>query len=246
MKRTFLLGMGLILAACQAGESDGGGSGPGPGTGGAGGEPDPSASGGEAGSDASTGGDAGAVGSGGGEALPEGVLSCAARAGSCELRECTSIQVSGSHVSECSAIEPSTNPPTIGPHYPIWAQFGIYEEPIHPGFLLHSLEHSAVALLYNCELIEARGDSCDALQDELVQFYDNWPTDPLCGDVPHRLMIVPDSNLETAFAAIAWGYYLEGDCFESARVTEFVNAHYGMNYENICNSGIDPVGRCPE
>lgn len=243
--RAFLLGTTLILAGCQGGAGDGEGGGSA--TGGQGGEMGPAGSGGSAGSDSAAGGSAGDLGSAGSAALlPEGVESCSPRAGSCGLRECTASVVSGAHVPECSAIGPSTNPPTIGPHYPIWAQFGIYEEPIHAGFLLHSLEHSAVALLYNCALVEAQGDSCDALRAELTEFYDGWDEDPLCSTAPHRLMVVPDPNLETPFAAIAWGYYLEGDCFDSERVTEFVNAHYGKNYENICNAGIDPAGRCAE
>ncbi len=235
----------LFFGACSSGEESDG-------TGGAqsGGQGGVNASGGRSssgGRDAPGGLGGGLGGLGGAEsALPPGVESCSARAGSCETRTCVAIAEPALHVSECSELTPSTNPPTIGAHYPYWANFGVYEEPLHAGHLLHSLEHSAVALLYNCELIEARGDSCEELQEELNRFYDEWPSDSLCSSFPHRLIIAPDPGLGVAFAATAWGHYLESECFDEAAVADFVNAHYGKTYENICNPGIDPRGRCAE
>lgn len=161
-------------------------------------------------------------------------------AGSCGLVECEVEEASGIHVAFCDPLTPHSNPPTSGPHYPNWAQFGIYDEPIHPGLLLHTLEHSAVALLYNCELVEDSGASCDELISELTHFYDDWEEDPLCTAVPHRLVIAPDPELDVPFAAAAWKYHLKGDCFDEETVTEFIHSHYGMNYEDICGSGIDP------
>jgi hypothetical protein len=233
----------LFFGACSSGEEPDT-------TGGAasGGQGGGSASGGRSaagGTDASggLGGGLGALGGAGSE-LPPGVESCSARAGSCETRTCVAISQPALHVSECSELSPSTNPPSIGAHYPYWANFGVYEEPLNPGHLLHSLEHSAVALLYNCELIEERGDSCDDFVEQLSRFYDEWPSDSLCSSFPHRLIVAPDPGLEVPFAATAWGHYLEGECFDEAAVADFVNAHYGKTYENICNPGVDPRGRC--
>lgn len=164
--------------------------------------------------------------------------------GACGLVECEAPDAGGAHVEACAELEPHTNPVTSGPHFTIWAQFGIYDEPVPEGFLLHSLEHSAVALLYNCDLVQAQGDSCEALISELEAFYDSWPADPLCDVVPHRLIVSPSPRLDVPFAATAWGAHLKGTCFDGARVTQFIETHYGQNYENICNSGIDPIGVC--
>jgi hypothetical protein len=176
-------------------------------------------------------------GGAGGEAPSE--LKCDAPS-TCGLSECEAPLEEGLHSAMCAELTPHTNPPTSGTHYPSWAAFGVYDEPIPAGFLLHSLEHSAVALLYNCQLVEAAGDSCNDLEAELLAFYDDFPDDPLCSDVPHRLMIVPDPHLDSAFAAAAWGYHLKGDCFDAERVSAFIDAHYGQNYEDICASGIGP------
>lgn len=172
--------------------------------------------------------------------LPAGAISCDVPA-ACGLQECLTVEEEANHHAPCSELTPHTNPPTSGPHYTEWAQFGVYDEPIPDGFLLHGLEHSAVALLYNCDLVEAAGDSCDDLVAELRAFYSDYPTDPLCTEVPHRLYVIPDPNLDVPFAATAWQGHLKGQCFDADRVRQFVDEHYGTNYENICFAGVDPL-----
>lgn len=179
----------------------------------------------------------GGEGETGGE--PGSGLKCDAPS-ACGLTECEAPLEEGNHSALCAELTPHTNPPTSGEHYPKWAAFGIYDQPIPDGFLLHSLEHGAVALLYNCDLIEDTEESCADFLAELVAFYEAWPDDALCSDVPHRLIIAPDPKLDTAFAATAWGYHLKGDCFDAPRVTDFIEAHYAKNYEDLCNPGIGP------
>jgi hypothetical protein len=236
--------LGVNGVACGSANADGsggsvggapdkaGGAGPGGGAGGAGTSGGASTGGTSAGGDSNLGG-AGSIDNCG---EPE----------ACGLVECAPAKLTGDHVATCSPIEPSTNPPTSGPHYPVWAAFGIYDEPIPDGFFIHSLEHSAVALLYDCDAAEQAGLDCNDLRAELETFYAAWPEDPLCSDVPHRLIVAPDPTLGVPFAAAAWGYYMRGNCFDSERVTQFATEHYGKNYENICNSGIDPFDPgCP-
>jgi hypothetical protein len=203
-------------------------------------------SGGRTGSSGGQTGNSGGSGEGGsgGRAVGGGSAGAASdncgEPGVCDLVECAPEDKGGSHVAPCSEISPSTNPPTSGPHYQAWAQFGVYDQPIPDGFFIHSLEHSSVALLYDCEAADEAGLDCDELRQELVDFYDAWPEDVLCTDIPHRLIVAPRPGLGAPFAAAAWGHYLKGDCFDVDRVGEFVRAHYANNYENICNSGVNP------
>lgn len=214
----------------SGGQSDGAGGG----SGGSGG------SGGNGSGGAGAFGGLGGLGGGGGE-LPPGAISCDAPA-VCGLQECQTEDAGADHYAACTEIEPHTNPPTSGPHYIEWAQFGIYDEPIAKGYLQHGLEHSAVALLYNCALVEAAGNSCDDLVAELEAFYDDFPNDPLCSEgTPHRLYVIPDPDLDVPFAATAWQGHLRGQCFDAERVRAFVDDHYGMNYENFCSRGVDPL-----
>lgn len=55
-----------------------------------------------------------------------------------------------SHVTDISGIAYDTNPPTGGPHFPVWAKKGVYDRAISDGYLLHSLEHGYVVISYNC------------------------------------------------------------------------------------------------
>ncbi len=167
---------------------------------------------------------------------------CGAPAGSCQVQSCVHPKLEGNHVPVCSKINFATNPPTSGPHYPIWANFQNYDKPIPRGFYLHSEEHSAVVLLYNCARFHQPGTSCDAMVAAMKAYVAASPADPNCQPPIHnRIMIVPDPDLDAPFAAAAWGFALKGQCFDPALTTGFVNAHYGMNYENFCGPGIDPT-----
>ena len=46
-----------------------------------------------------------------------------------------------------------SNPPSSGPHYPIWADFKEYATPVPDGYLVHAEEHGAV-LLRDCLAVE--------------------------------------------------------------------------------------------
>lgn len=54
------------------------------------------------------------------------------------------------HVTDIYGIAYNSNPPTSGPHFPIWAKGGIYDRPISDGYLIHSLEHGYVIISYDC------------------------------------------------------------------------------------------------
>lgn len=168
------------------------------------------------------------------------VESCRAEAGACDITLCdASPPAQGEHVEVCSVIDWPFNPPSSGPHYPIWAAFQRYDEAVPRGFWLHSVEHSGVVLAYNCALFD--GD-CAELRSSLDDFAAARGADPLCeAPVVNRVIVTPDPHLDVAFAAIAWGHSLEASCFDDAAVTRFTDAHYGKNYENFCSGGVDPT-----
>jgi hypothetical protein len=170
----------------------------------------------------------------------EVVENCHTEPGVCgELTICEPTQVEAKHTDACEAIEWETNPPTSGEHYIIWAAFQVYDQPVPRGFWLHSAEHSAVVLLYNCDRFA--GD-CAELSGALADFAAARDVDPLCdAPVRNRILVTPDPKLDVAFAAVAWGHSLEGSCFDEAAVTAFTDAHYGKNYENFCSGGVDPT-----
>ena len=54
------------------------------------------------------------------------------------------------HVTDISGQQYSSNPPTSGTHFPLWAKRGVYKELISDGYLIHSLEHGYIVISYNC------------------------------------------------------------------------------------------------
>jgi hypothetical protein len=140
------------------------------------------------------------------------------------------------HVPVCSVIDYATNPPTSGPHYPTWAAYQTYASPVPRGFWVHSLEHGAVVISYNCTT------PCDDDLAALAAYLDSRPQDPRCvPPVKARFIVTPDPDLDVRFAASAWGFSLRSNCFDLAFLDPFIDAHYGMATENFCSGGIDPT-----
>jgi hypothetical protein len=97
---------------------------------------------------------------------------------------------------------------------------------------VHSLEHGAVVISYNCTDC---ADEVAAVQEMI----DGLPTDPLCGafSVDRRVILLPDPLLDVRWAASAWLWTLRGDCLELGALEDFYLAHFGQGPENFCNDG---------
>lgn len=145
------------------------------------------------------------------------------------------------HIPVCSAVTYPHNPPMAGPHYPIWADFKIYDAPIPWGFLVHDLEHGAVVLVYN---------SADpAIVAGLQELYNTYPDDALCTAVGGRMrmVVVPDPDLDVPVAASAWGSHYKATCLDATSLRAFADAHYARAPEDECAAGADlsASGWCP-
>lgn len=60
------------------------------------------------------------------------------------------------HVDDISKIEYSSNPPTSGPHFVVWAKRGLYDRLISDGYLIHSLEHGYVIVSVDCTKLNSQ------------------------------------------------------------------------------------------
>jgi hypothetical protein len=127
----------------------------------------------------------------------------------------------GTHVDVCSDIAYATNPPSSGAHYPVWADFGVYDFPLPRGFWVHNLEHGAVVVTYNCP------DGCADEVARAVAWLHGLTPDALCPAGPARALLVPDPKLDARWGASAWGFTLRADCFDPAVFTAFYEARAG-------------------
>lgn len=136
-----------------------------------------------------------------------------------------------------------TRPPSSGNHYMIWADFKTYTTPVPWGHLVHSLEHGAIVIVYNCSSADAACAAeiarAQAMMDALP-----FPLSPVDADVldgfqcvlptRHRVILAPDPTLDVRWAASAWTWTLRSTCFDETTFGGFIKAHYAQGRENFC------------
>lgn len=170
---------------------------------------------------------------------------------SCDVVIETPPLLASPHVPEGTIVDYNSNPPSSGPHYPIWANFGEYPAPVQAGYLVHDLEHGAVLLLYKpcdddagapggdaSDVDAAAPGACASIKDALRRVRDAIPTDPVCDpSIRVRVIIAPYPELDVPIAAAAWGWTYRANCLDETSLRDFALAHYGQGPEDICAPG---------
>ena len=140
------------------------------------------------------------------------------------------------HVPEGTILDASTNPPSSGPHYGIWANFKEYDKVIADGYLLHSMEHGAVVLFYDCD-----PSACVAppgVLDALRAVRNAATTDPMCDpSIRVRIIIAPRPANDVPIAAAAWGATYKADCVDAPTLSKFITDFYAKAPEDFCTPG---------
>src|SRR6516164_3543823 len=77
------------------------------------------------------------------------------------------------HADVCSYVDYHTLPPSSGNHYPYWAAYMTYDQPVPEGYWVHNLEHGSIVLSYNCGEAGCAEDIAAA-----QQMMDQFPYDP--------------------------------------------------------------------
>jgi Protein of unknown function (DUF3105) len=118
----------------------------------------------------------------------------------------------GTHVSSLTKKFPwNTDPPSNGQHYPEWAVWGFYTQPVNPRMVVHNEEHGGVILWWGSKI----GKST---VNKLLAFYNEQP-DGSFG--------TPYPTLGGKIAITAW----TGDPSHYQ-----VNGYYGQGHIAICPS----------
>ena len=141
----------------------------------------------------------------------------------------------GLHVAACSAIDYATNPPSSGEHYPTWADYGVYDFALPRGYWMHNLEHGSVVVTYNCA-------DCDSDIAAAKAWLAQLSPDAACAGGTARVLLVPDPQLDVAWAASSWGFTLRAECFDAEAFSDFYVKHAGQPpapESSICTTGFD-------
>jgi hypothetical protein len=137
----------------------------------------------------------------------------------------------------------NTDPPSNGQHYPLWAVWGFYTEPVNPRMVVHNEEHGGVVLWWGSKVPAST-------VDDLQAFYNEQP-DGSFG--------TPYAKLGKKIAITAWtgnpadygrkkGYYGQGHLATCATWTPkvkkafeaFRDAYRGKGPEGIPLSADEP------
>jgi hypothetical protein len=135
------------------------------------------------------------------------------------------------HVEVGSEITWANNPPASGPHYPYWAQYGIFAEAVPRGYWVHNIEHGTVVLLY-------RPDAPEEAIASVKAAYNALPTDPECG--LKRAVLTPDPELDTPVAAVAADHVIKGETLDADDVLNLYQHCRCTAPEDICAEGAYP------
>jgi hypothetical protein len=86
----------------------------------------------------------------------------------------------------------NTNPPTSGPHNPVWIVWGMYDEPIDRLRSIHNLEHGGIVIQYGPK-------APDGTVESLSDFY---------RDDPNGVVVAPLPSLGNKISLAAWTFDL--------------------------------------
>jgi hypothetical protein len=113
----------------------------------------------------------------------------------------------GTHVD--TPVDYDMSPPVSGSHAGAPADCGTYGGALENGNLVHSLEHGAVAVLYEPTIPQEQVTQIE----ELVASYDS-----------HTISAPFEGEMETPIAVAAWANIMRLNTFEEDAVTEFIEA----------------------
>ncbi|MGZ0712956.1 DUF3105 domain-containing protein (plasmid) [Coraliomargarita sp. W4R53] len=121
-------------------------------------------------------------------------------------------------------------PPTGGPHAAMWLNCATYSEPVPNENAVHSLEHGAIWVTYNPDLVA--GDELAALKAELPSSY---------------VILSPYSDMDSAIAVTGWNHQLKVDSADDERIGEFFEEYWRS--QNVpepnasCSGALDAPGK---
>lgn len=141
------------------------------------------------------------------------------------------------HLPVCTQVKYSTEPPTGGDHWLVWAAYKKYSTPLPKEMYVHNHEHGGVLLSYRCP------NGCPEVVSALEKVFDDFPEDPLCFKIPGgpktRMVMAPSPEGVAPIVVSAWNAHYKATCIDSESLSKFVAEAYGHGPEEACQNGVD-------
>jgi hypothetical protein len=125
----------------------------------------------------------------------------------------------------------NSNPPTSGPHSPLFETWGVHDVVVPKEVAVHNMEHAGVIVWYNCNggPEPLSGDECAELRNELSAVVQVLMAEG------KKVLMTPFPEMPDRIALTAWQYLDSFNEFDRERVEMFIDT-----FE--CN--FDPEGFC--
>lgn len=115
--------------------------------------------------------------------------------------------------------------PVSGNHWGAWSKWDtIYTKPVRRGFYLHNLEHGGVVLSYGCSSPTESAECAEAAANLEALKAASGET---------RVIVTPDPDQPALYGVRAWRFGMLSDCFDEARLQDFLGSTIRHGREDI-------------
>ncbi len=111
----------------------------------------------------------------------------------------------------------NSNPPTSGPHYPTWSDWGAHDEQIADEFLVHNLEHGGIWISYK-----------NPEDKELI-----GKLKSIVSEYSLKVILTPRPENDAPIAVAAWGRLLKLESFDERELRDFIGAFINRGPEQV-------------
>ncbi|PJC36962.1 hypothetical protein CO046_03300 [Candidatus Peregrinibacteria bacterium CG_4_9_14_0_2_um_filter_53_11] len=112
-------------------------------------------------------------------------------------------------VDYSSTPEYNSNPPTSGPHYVEETDWGVYQEELEDGNVIHSMEHGGIWISYQPSLDEETKAKLEAIGK----------------NYPGSVVVSPRSANDSPIALASWGRLEKLTEFDEDRIVKFIKGN---------------------
>lgn len=133
-----------------------------------------------------------------------------------------------SHVE--GTVDYEQSPPAGGPHNQYWLNCGEYSQPQQNEYAVHSLEHGAIWVTYDPELVQ--GEDLATLRSYMPSSY---------------YILSPYEGMDSPVALSGWNSQLKVDSVDDERIPQFFEEYWRSDQvpepNAVCTGAIDGEGR---
>jgi hypothetical protein len=136
--------------------------------------------------------------------------------------------LTSNHVT--TSVDYAQTPPAGGDHNAVWLNCGVYDQPVPNENAVHALEHGAVWVTYDPQVVDETG--IETLRSQLPDTY---------------VVLSPFEGLSAPVVASAWGNQVFLDGVSDERLGDFVSKFWRSNDAPepgaACTGGLDASGK---